>query len=106
MNRNITLQGNPLPQEMLEVLNKGGIPSLLKEMFGGIEKSLGARSNFPFPVQPSHSSFPTPLTPEQNKSYSQLKEIRIWALTIDHFPIPTLPRPGRALGIGEPSRLF
>ena len=35
LNRNITLQGNPLPQEMLEVLNKGGIPSLLKEMFGG-----------------------------------------------------------------------
>lgn len=35
LNRNITLQGNPLPQEMLEVLHKGGIPSLLKEMFGG-----------------------------------------------------------------------
>jgi len=40
LNRNITLQGNPLPQEMIEVLNKGGIPSLLKEMFGGgLEKA-------------------------------------------------------------------
>jgi len=35
MGRNISLQGNPLPQEMLEVLKKGGITSLLKEMFGG-----------------------------------------------------------------------
>lgn len=34
LNRNISLQGNPLPPEMLEVLHKGGITSLLKEMFG------------------------------------------------------------------------
>ncbi len=33
LNRNIQLQGNPLPKEMLEVLNKGGITPLLKEMF-------------------------------------------------------------------------
>lgn len=33
--RNLPLQGTPLPREMLEVLGKGGIPSLLKEMFGG-----------------------------------------------------------------------
>jgi 3-isopropylmalate dehydratase small subunit len=35
LRRNISLQGTPLPREMLEVLSKGGIPSLLKEMFGG-----------------------------------------------------------------------
>jgi 3-isopropylmalate/(R)-2-methylmalate dehydratase small subunit len=34
LNRNIQLQGNPLPKEMLEVLQKGGITPLLKEMFG------------------------------------------------------------------------
>lgn len=33
LNRNISLGGNPLPPEMLEVLNKGGITHLLKEMF-------------------------------------------------------------------------
>jgi 3-isopropylmalate/(R)-2-methylmalate dehydratase small subunit len=35
ISRNLPLQGTPLPREMLEVLAKGGIPSLLKEMFGG-----------------------------------------------------------------------
>jgi len=35
VSRGLSLQGTPLPQEMLEVLGKGGIPSLLKEMFGG-----------------------------------------------------------------------
>jgi len=34
LNRKIQLQGNPLPKEMLDVLNKGGITPLLKEMFG------------------------------------------------------------------------
>jgi 3-isopropylmalate/(R)-2-methylmalate dehydratase small subunit len=34
LNRNIQLQGKPLPKEMLDVLNKGGITPLLKEMFG------------------------------------------------------------------------
>ena len=34
LNRNITLKGTPLPSEMLEVLRKGGITSLLMEMFG------------------------------------------------------------------------
>lgn len=34
LNREIQLQGKPLPKEMLEVLNKGGITPLLKEMFG------------------------------------------------------------------------
>ncbi|NWF54196.1 MAG: 3-isopropylmalate dehydratase [Syntrophaceae bacterium] len=34
LNRNIPLQGKPLPAEMLEVLEKGGITPLLKEMFG------------------------------------------------------------------------
>jgi 3-isopropylmalate/(R)-2-methylmalate dehydratase small subunit len=34
MNRKIQLQGNPLPKEMLEVLIKGGITPLLKDMFG------------------------------------------------------------------------
>jgi 3-isopropylmalate/(R)-2-methylmalate dehydratase small subunit len=34
LSRNIQLQGKPLPQEMLAVLNKGGITPLLKEMFG------------------------------------------------------------------------
>jgi hypothetical protein len=34
MNRKIQLQGKSLPKEMLEVLNKGGITPLLKEMFG------------------------------------------------------------------------
>jgi 3-isopropylmalate/(R)-2-methylmalate dehydratase small subunit len=29
------LKGNPLPQPMLDVLNKGGIPALLRELFGG-----------------------------------------------------------------------
>ena len=36
VSRNISLQGTPLPPEMLDVLAKGGIPSLLKEMFGGV----------------------------------------------------------------------
>jgi 3-isopropylmalate/(R)-2-methylmalate dehydratase small subunit len=34
LNRKIQLQGKALPQEMLEVLKKGGITPLLKEMFG------------------------------------------------------------------------
>jgi len=34
LNRNIQLQGKPLPKEMLEVLHKGGITPLLKEIFG------------------------------------------------------------------------
>jgi 3-isopropylmalate/(R)-2-methylmalate dehydratase small subunit len=34
MNRKLQLQGKPLPKEMLEVLLKGGITPLLKEMFG------------------------------------------------------------------------
>jgi 3-isopropylmalate/(R)-2-methylmalate dehydratase small subunit len=34
LTRNNQLQGKPLPKEMLEVLNKGGITSMLKEMFG------------------------------------------------------------------------
>jgi 3-isopropylmalate/(R)-2-methylmalate dehydratase small subunit len=34
LTRDTQLQGRPLPQEMLEVLNRGGITSLLKEMFG------------------------------------------------------------------------
>jgi 3-isopropylmalate/(R)-2-methylmalate dehydratase small subunit len=34
LTREIQLQGKPLPKEMLEVLNKGGITPLLKEMFG------------------------------------------------------------------------
>jgi 3-isopropylmalate/(R)-2-methylmalate dehydratase small subunit len=34
LNRNFQLQGKPLPREMIEVLNKGGITPLLKEMFG------------------------------------------------------------------------
>jgi 3-isopropylmalate/(R)-2-methylmalate dehydratase small subunit len=34
MNRKIQLQGNPLPKEMLEVLIRGGITPLLKDMFG------------------------------------------------------------------------
>ena len=29
-----SLQGSPLPQQMLDVLNKGGIPALLKDIFG------------------------------------------------------------------------
>lgn len=29
------LKGIPLPQPMLDVLNKGGIPALLKDLFGG-----------------------------------------------------------------------
>ena len=33
LNRNISLPGKPLPPEMLEVLGKGGITPLLKEMF-------------------------------------------------------------------------
>ncbi len=33
--RKIQLQGKALPKEMLEVLNRGGITPLLKEMFGG-----------------------------------------------------------------------
>ena len=33
LNRKIQLQGNPLPKEMLEVLQKGGITPLLKETF-------------------------------------------------------------------------
>jgi 3-isopropylmalate/(R)-2-methylmalate dehydratase small subunit len=32
--REIQLQGKPLPKEMLEVLHKGGITPLLKEIFG------------------------------------------------------------------------
>ncbi len=32
--RGTSLQGNPLPQQMLDVLNKGGIPALLKDIFG------------------------------------------------------------------------
>jgi 3-isopropylmalate/(R)-2-methylmalate dehydratase small subunit len=32
--REIQLQGKPLPKEMLEVLHKGGIAPLLKEIFG------------------------------------------------------------------------
>lgn len=31
--RGVSLKGTPLPQEMLDVLKKGGIVSLLKEMF-------------------------------------------------------------------------
>ncbi len=34
LNRKTQMQGNPLPKEMLEVLQKGGITPLLKEMFG------------------------------------------------------------------------
>ena len=34
LTRNLHLQGKPLPKEMLEGLNKGGITPLLKEMFG------------------------------------------------------------------------
>jgi len=34
LNRNISLQGKPLPPEMRDVLKKGGITPLLKEMFG------------------------------------------------------------------------
>jgi len=34
LNRKIQLQGKALPKEMLEVLKKGGITPLLKEMFG------------------------------------------------------------------------
>ena len=34
VDRNISLRGKPLPQEMLRVLDKGGISPLLKEMFG------------------------------------------------------------------------
>ena len=34
LNRNIQLQGKPLPKEMLEVVHKGGITPLLKEIFG------------------------------------------------------------------------
>ncbi len=30
-----SLKGTPLPQPMLDVLNKGGIPALLKDLFGG-----------------------------------------------------------------------
>ncbi|MGB9699587.1 MAG: 3-isopropylmalate dehydratase [Thermodesulfobacteriota bacterium] len=33
LDRNLTLQGKPLPQEMQAVLEKGGITALLKEMF-------------------------------------------------------------------------
>lgn len=33
LSRNIVLSGKPLPQEMREVLNKGGIINLLQEMF-------------------------------------------------------------------------
>jgi len=29
-----SLKGSPLPQQMLDVLNKGGIPALLKDIFG------------------------------------------------------------------------
>ncbi len=29
-----SLKGSPLPQQMLEVLNRGGIPALLKEISG------------------------------------------------------------------------
>lgn len=32
--RDISLRGNPLPPEMLKVLDKGGITPLLREMFG------------------------------------------------------------------------
>ena len=32
--RGTSLQGSPLPQQMLDVLNKGGIPALLKDIFG------------------------------------------------------------------------
>jgi len=35
LNRKIQLQGKALPKEMLEVLKRGGITPLLKEMFGG-----------------------------------------------------------------------
>jgi 3-isopropylmalate/(R)-2-methylmalate dehydratase small subunit len=34
LTRNIQLQGKPLPKEMLEILHKGGITPLLKEIFG------------------------------------------------------------------------
>jgi 3-isopropylmalate/(R)-2-methylmalate dehydratase small subunit len=40
LTREIQLQGKPLPQEMLEVLNKGGISPLLKEMFGKAEQGM------------------------------------------------------------------
>jgi len=33
LDRNLTFQGKPLPQEMRAVLQKGGITALLKEMF-------------------------------------------------------------------------
>ncbi|MBI5966595.1 MAG: 3-isopropylmalate dehydratase [Deltaproteobacteria bacterium] len=35
LDRNVSLTGSALPREMLEVLNKGGIGPVLKEMFGG-----------------------------------------------------------------------
>jgi len=34
LDRNISLKGSSLPREMLDVLNKGGIAPLLKDLFG------------------------------------------------------------------------